>query len=66
MQRKIYEKQNKKCNIWLAQNLTSRKILAIMLIIEQMIKTSVSKEVWRLTDIASADNLKNNKRQRNI
>ena len=31
-----------------------------------MIKTSVSKEVWRLTDIASADILKNNKRQRNI
>ena len=30
MQSEIYKKQDKKCNIWLEQNLTARKILAIM------------------------------------
>ena len=30
MQSEIYKKQDKKCNIWLEENLTARKILAIM------------------------------------
>ena len=30
MQSEIYKKQDKKCNIWLKENLTARKILAIM------------------------------------
>ena len=39
MQSEIYKKQDKKRNIWLEQNLTARKILAIMSMLEQMVET---------------------------
>ena len=44
MQCEIYNKQDKKCNIWLEQNLTPRKTSAIMSITEQMVETRASKE----------------------
>ena len=37
MQNEIYNKQDKKCNIWLEQNLTPRKTSAIISMIEQMV-----------------------------
>ena len=45
MQIEVYNKQDKKCNIWLEQNLTSRKTSAIVSTIEQMFETKAWKEV---------------------
>ena len=38
VQSEIYNKQDKKCNIWLEQNLTPRKTSAIMSMIKQMVE----------------------------
>ena len=46
---KIYNKQDKKCNIWLEQNLTPRKTV-IMSMIKQMAETRAYKEVRGLTE----------------
>ena len=50
MQSEIYKKQDKKCNIWLEQNLTARKVLAIMSMLQQMVETRACKEVKKLTE----------------
>ena len=50
VQSEIYNKQDKKCNIWLEQNLTPRKTSAIMSMIEQMVETRAWKEVRGLTE----------------
>ena len=50
MQIEKYNKQDKKCNIWLEQNLTSRKTSAIVSTIEQMFETKAWKEVRGLTE----------------
>ena len=47
---KYTKNKTKKCNIWLEQNLTSRKTLAIMSMIEQMIETRAWKEIRGLTE----------------
>lgn len=43
------EKKNKKCSIWLEQNLLPRKV-SLMSMIEQMIETRVWKEAKELTE----------------
>ena len=43
MQSEIYKKQDKKCNIWLKQNLTPRKTSAIVSLTEQVIETKAWK-----------------------
>ena len=50
MQSEIYKKQDKKCNIWLEQKLTARKILAIMSVLQQMVENRACKEVKELTE----------------
>ena len=47
---KIYNKKDKKFNIWLEQNLTPRNTSAIMSMIKQMVETRAWKEVRRLTE----------------
>ena len=49
MQGKIYKKLDKRCNIWLEQNLAPRKTSGIMSTIEQMSETRAWKKVRRLT-----------------
>ena len=49
IQSQIYKKQDKKCHIWLKQNLTPRKISAITSMIKQMVETKAWKEVRGLT-----------------
>ena len=46
---KYAKKQDKKCNIWLEQNLTPRKTSAIMSMLEQMVETRAWKEVRGLS-----------------
>ena len=46
---KYTKKQDKKCNIWLEQNLTPRKTSAIMSMLEQMVETRAWKEVRGLS-----------------
>ena len=46
----IYKKQDKKCNIWLKQNLTPRKTSSIMSQLEKMVETRAWKEVRGLTE----------------
>ena len=43
-------KQDKKCNICLVQNLTSRKTSTIMSMIKQMIETRAWKDVTGITE----------------
>ena len=50
IQSEIYNKQDKKCNRWLEQNLMPRKISSIMSMIEQMVETRAWKEVRGLTE----------------
>ena len=50
MQSEISNKQDKKCNIWLEQNLTPRKTSAIMSVIEQMVETRAWKKVRGLIE----------------
>ena len=50
MQSEIDKKQEKKCNIWLEQNLAPRKTSVIIPIIEQMVETRVGKDVRGLTE----------------
>ena len=50
MQNEIYNKQDKKCNIWLEQNLTPRKASVIMSVIEQMVEARAWKEVRGVTE----------------
>ena len=50
MQSETLNKQDKKCNIWLEQNLTPRKTSAIMSMREQMIETRAWKEVGGLIE----------------
>ena len=47
---KYTKKQDKKCNIWLEQNLTPRKTSANMLVLEHMVETRAWKEVRGLTE----------------
>ena len=49
MQSEIAKKQDKKCNIWLEQNLAPRKTSVIIPIIEQMVETRAGKDVRGLT-----------------
>ena len=49
MQSEIDKKQEKKCNIWLEQNLAPRKTVIIP-IIEQMVETRAGKDVRGLTE----------------
>ena len=66
MQSEIYNKQDKKCNKWLEQNLTPRKTSAIMSMIEQMVETRAWKEVTGLLKIVSAECVRNNETECNI
>ena len=50
LQSEIYEKQDKKCNIWLEQDLTPRKTSVIMSLLEQLVETRAWKEVRGLTE----------------
>ena len=50
MQSEIDKKQEKKCNIWLEQNLAPRKTSVIIPIIEQMVETRAGKDVRGLTE----------------
>ena len=50
MQSKIYNKQDKKCNIWLEHNLMPRKTSVIMSMIKQMVDARALKEVRGLTE----------------
>ena len=50
MQSEIYKKQEKKCNIWLEQNLTPRKTSAIISMTGEMVETGAWKEVRDLTE----------------
>ena len=45
MQSEKYNKQNKKSDIWLVQNLTPRKTSAIMSMVEQIVETRAWKDV---------------------
>ena len=44
MQSLIYKKQDKKCQIWLEQNLSPRKTAAIMSILEKMVETGCKEQ----------------------
>ena len=50
LQSEIYKKHDKKCNIWLEQNLNPRKASAIMSVLEQMVETRAWKEFRGLTE----------------
>ena len=43
MQSKIFRKQDESCNLWLRQNLTPRKTVSVMTLMDQMIE----KKSWK-------------------
>ena len=50
MQYEIHKKQDKKCNIWLKQNLIPRKTSVIMSMVEQMLGSRAWEEVRGLIE----------------
>ena len=48
MQSEIFRKQDESCNLWLRQNLTPRKTVMVMTMLEQMVETKAWEPSRRL------------------